>query len=212
MKLKYFIRGLGAGIIFSAVILLAAYMTGGAYKISDEEIIKRAEKLGMIQDDKDIIASSGSASGKEEPSASEKTTTEAPTTDKMTSEDTATSEDTEESTTENTTTEATTTEAPTTEKPTTEATTTEAPTTTERTTTEKPGDGDYVKATITVQAGMGSYEVAVLLQNAGIIKDASDFDVYLNRNGYSTQIRIKSQEFNSNMSYEEIAKLLVKEN
>ncbi len=208
MKLKYFIRGLGTGIIFGAVILLVAYMTGGAYKISDEEIIKRAEKLGMVQDDNSIIASSGSASGTSDKTSTEKT----PATEKRTTEELSTSElTTEAPTTEAPTTEQTTTEAPTTEKPTTEAPTTEAPTT-ERVTTENPGDGDYVKATITVQAGMGSYEVALLLQNAGIIESASDFDVYLNRNGYSTQIRIKSQEFNSNMTYEEIAKLLIKEN
>ncbi|MDE6024506.1 MAG: hypothetical protein K2G45_03540 [Lachnospiraceae bacterium] len=203
MKLKYFIRGLGTGIIFSAIILLVSYMTGGAYKISDEEIIKRAEKLGMVQDEKDIIASPASPDKDKNNTSSDsevvsnKTTTEASTT--------------EDPTTEASTTEDPTTEERKTEEPTTERQTTENPTT-ESGTTENPGEGDYVKATITVQAGMGSYEVASLLQNAGIIKDANDFDLYLNRNGYSTKIRIKSQEFNSKMSYEEIAKLLVKEN
>ncbi len=53
MKLKYFLRGLGAGIIFGALIMLAAYMSTGAYKVSDEEIIERAKELGMVE--KDVI-------------------------------------------------------------------------------------------------------------------------------------------------------------
>lgn len=180
MNFKYFLRGLGAGIIFTAIIMLAAYMTNGSYKMSDEDIIKKAEALGMVTTEENpIVSNTGSENATDEPK------TEAPTTDKPSTEDTE--------------------EPASTEKPTTEATT-------EATTTEQTAiDTEYTKATITVRSGMGSYEVAVLLKDAGIIDNASDFDSYLIRNGYSTQIRIKSQEFNSNMSYEEIAKLLVKE-
>lgn len=179
MNFKYFLRGLGAGIIFTAIIMLAAYMTNGSYKMSDEDIIKKAEALGMVTTEENpIVSNTGSENATDEPK------TEAPTTDKPSTEDT---------------------EEPTsTEEPTTEAIT-------ENSTEQTAIDTEYTKATITVRSGMGSYEVAVLLKDAGIIDNASDFDSYLIRNGYSTQIRIKSQEFNSNMSYEEIAKLLVKE-
>ena len=46
MKTKYFLRGLGAGIILSSVVLLF-----GSPKdiLSDEEIKQRAFKLGMIE-------------------------------------------------------------------------------------------------------------------------------------------------------------------
>lgn len=181
MNFKYFLRGLGAGIIFTAIIMLAAYMTNGSYKMSDEDIIKKAEALGMVTTEENpIVSNTGSENATDEP-ATDEPKTEAPTTDKPSTEDTE--------------------EPASTEKPTTEATTTE----------QTAIDTEYTKATITVRSGMGSYEVAVLLKDAGIIDNASDFDSYLIRNGYSTQIRIKSQEFNSNMSYEEIAKLLVKE-
>ncbi len=180
MKLKYFLRGLGAGIVFSALIMLAAYMTTDAYKISDEEVIKRAEKLGMVMEDNSIIAS---------------------TEDKGSSEDTK-----EEDTTEEITTEATTetrTEETTAEAITTEATTEEV---TETAVTTELVDG----VTITVRPGMSSYEVAVILKDAKIIKDADDFDSYLNDNGYSTKIEVGDFICNSNMSYEELAKILTK--
>lgn len=187
MNFKYFLRGLGAGIIFTAIIMLAAYMTNGKYKMSDEDIIRKAEALGMV------------------------TTEETPIVKDTSSEnDTAqpdTAEDKTEDNTETIRSDIDISEAPSTESTTTENNDTEEP---DGTTTE-PADENLVIATITVQAGMGSYEVAVLLENAGIIDDASDFDSYLIKNGYATQIRIKSQEFNSNMSYEEIAKNLIKE-
>jgi hypothetical protein len=47
MKIKYFLRGLGMGIVFSAVLILAV---GGTKKVNltDEEIIMRASLLGMV--------------------------------------------------------------------------------------------------------------------------------------------------------------------
>lgn len=180
MKLKYFLRGLGIGIIFGAIIMLAAYLTSGSYKLTDEEIINRAKNLGMVYESD--IATSGDA-------------------------------DNEKNTTEEVTTEALTTEAPTTEN-TTEVTTekvTEATTraTTESAkTTEDKKDAEYQTAEITVVGGMGSQQVAQLLEDAGMIESASDFDSYLNRNGYSTRIEIGTFEINSNMTYEEMATIL----
>ncbi|MDO5128120.1 MAG: hypothetical protein Q4D54_10320, partial [Eubacteriales bacterium] len=49
MKLKYFLRGLGSGILFATIIMLAAYLTSGGYKLSDKEIKDRAKKLGMVE-------------------------------------------------------------------------------------------------------------------------------------------------------------------
>jgi len=47
MKLKYFIRGLGVGIIITAILLGISYKS----KLSDEAIITKAKKLGMVFDD-----------------------------------------------------------------------------------------------------------------------------------------------------------------
>ena len=47
MKRKYFVRGLGVGILFGALIMFAAYMTSGKNRMSDEDVIKRAQELGL---------------------------------------------------------------------------------------------------------------------------------------------------------------------
>lgn len=56
MKLKYFLRGLGMGIVFSAVFLM---FMGGAKKeaLTDEEIIMRASLLGMVKAEDALTAS-----------------------------------------------------------------------------------------------------------------------------------------------------------
>lgn len=199
MKLKYFLRGLGTGVIFGAIIMLVAYMTSGGYKLSDEEIIERAEKLGMVAQEPIIKDDS------EEKSTAD-TVTEAVTTEKKTAEEATT----EEVTTEEVSTEEVTTEEVTTEEVTTEEATTEKATTEEATTeSSKKEDNKYVEAEITVTSGMSSTEVARLIQEVGIIKDYLDFDNFLNANGYSTQIRVKTTKLNSNMTYEEIAQALI---
>lgn len=44
MKLKYYLRGLGTGILFATVVLIIAY----SYKMSDGQIKERAKELGMV--------------------------------------------------------------------------------------------------------------------------------------------------------------------
>ena len=49
MNLKYYLRGLGIGIIVTALIM--GIVAGGKGRsLSDEEIIKRAEQLGMTME------------------------------------------------------------------------------------------------------------------------------------------------------------------
>lgn len=99
MKRKYFVRGLGVGILFGALIMFAAYMTSGKNRMSDEDVIKRAQELGMVKQSEYVLESDVTS----QETTTEKATTEAPTT-------------TEKATTEKTTTEKATTEASTTEK------------------------------------------------------------------------------------------------
>ncbi|WP_026526585.1 hypothetical protein [Butyrivibrio sp. VCD2006] len=48
MKLKYYLRGLGLGTVLTAVIMGIVLGNPGS-KMSDEEIIKRAKQLGMVE-------------------------------------------------------------------------------------------------------------------------------------------------------------------
>ena len=52
MKLKYYLRGLGVGILVTTVILMIAFARH-PQKLTDEEIIARAEMLGMVMEDKE---------------------------------------------------------------------------------------------------------------------------------------------------------------
>ncbi len=51
MKLKYYLRGLGIGIIGTAIVMGIA-LSGKKETLSDEEIIERAEVLGMVMEGK----------------------------------------------------------------------------------------------------------------------------------------------------------------
>lgn len=182
MKLKYYLRGLGTGIIFSTIIMLAAYLTSGGYKLTDKEIESRAKDLGMVYEDAtggDARSSDNTVTSemKESPEATEKATTEGKT------------EDSTESATELTT----------------EHITTEG--NYDRTESDIV-DNESTQAVITVVGGMGSHDVALLLQDAGLIADADDFDSYLNQNGYSTRIEVGEFTINDDMTYQEMAELL----
>ena len=48
MEKKYYFRGLGLGIIVTAVIMGIALSGGKEREMTDEEVIARAKKLGMI--------------------------------------------------------------------------------------------------------------------------------------------------------------------
>ena len=55
MKLKFYLRGLGIGVVVS-VIILAFTMKGNTKELSDEEIRQRALELGMVEQDGGVLA------------------------------------------------------------------------------------------------------------------------------------------------------------
>lgn len=60
MKLKYYLRGIGLGLI--AAVILYSTIIIPKYKMTDDEVIKRAEELGMVQaeeEDVDLSALTG---------------------------------------------------------------------------------------------------------------------------------------------------------
>ncbi len=177
MKLKYYLRGLGIGIVVSTLILMITYNVKG--KLTNSEIIKKAEALGMVM---------------------ETTTPDALFTDSTTADDS----NQETTTPEENTTENQTTEAPTTQESTTPEPTTEAPT--------QESTDSVVTSTLSIRGGMFSSAVAQALQSSGIIKDAGDFDRYLESNGYSERIMTGDYQVDSSMSYEQLAKIITKSN
>ena len=61
MKLKYYLRGMGIGIILTAVVMGFA-LGGRSSSMSDADVIKRAKELGMVEGEKGTLIDSGSGS------------------------------------------------------------------------------------------------------------------------------------------------------
>lgn len=186
MERKYYLRGLGIGIVVTAIIMGIA--TSGKRGMTDEEIIARAKELGMV----------------ENTVLSEKTEEEAETEATV---DIANAEDaTEKSAIEETKKPETSTE----QKQNTTEETKKPETSTERQTTadKKEDITSAVVKTITVNSGDGSYTVAKKLAEAGVVTSAENFDTYLCQNGYDKKLRTGNFSIPADASDEQIARIV----
>lgn len=222
MRLKYFLRGLGIGIVVTTIILAISHNAGR--RMSDSEVIERAKELGMAYTTAAQENSTESAADTTEP---ETDTTEPVTTGQESPTDTeagstAETESSEASTTvqetttgirETTTQQETTTQETTatraaqesTTETTHEASATEAETNQAENESTETEASTVITYTLTIASGMSSNTVCDILKKNGIIADSGDFDRFLVSNGYADRIRVGSFEVNSGMSYDELA-------
>ena len=200
MKLKYYLRGLGTGILFATVILFIAY----AYRMSDKQIKERAKELGMVFPDKEVSTSVDTTTKE----VASEDATDKETVENSTNSDETVDETVEESTLGEETKESASdkeTEESTTKEKTTEETTTKEETTEETTTkSDKPVKSYVLKVT----SKTISRDVAKKLEANGIIDDAEDFNDYLCENDYASNIQNGKFTLKSNMSYKEIAEII----
>lgn len=196
MKIKYYLRGLGTGIIFTAIVLMIIY----SYRTTDSKTINRARELGMImpgETSKQTLTGNDKETGNGQ--AGEKTSEtdanrEEFTTEPLTAEPATTETVTEEPATE-----------PVTEEPTTEPPATE-PATEEPTTRNQPATGREI--TFTISNGMYSEAVSQRLQELGVIDDAARFNQYLVQNGQAGRIRTGIYTLTNGMSYADVAAII----
>ena len=72
MKLKYYLRGMGIGIILTAIVM--GFALGGRKKtISDAEVIERAKALGMVEGTAGTLSQYADDQGKQEDESNEAT-------------------------------------------------------------------------------------------------------------------------------------------
>lgn len=84
-----------------------------------------------------------------------------------------------------------------------------ATTQTEQTTTAaEQATNDVAESKLIIYRGITGYEISKKLQDAGIIDNAIDFELFLVNGGYSTRLQIGEFRLNSDMSYKEIAEIL----
>ena len=212
MNLKYYLRGLGTGVIVTALIMGIA-VGGKKETLSDSEIKERASALGMIEESTLLSDTSTSASKSDEeelpeatvealgPAGSEENldqeTTAAPTTD-------PTPAATVEPTLEPTPSEEpeVTPESEVTQEPTSEPESEAIP-------EESEEDVQSVETiTIQINSGDGSFTACRQLEEAGLIESASSFDRYLYENGYDKRINVGTFEVPVDAEPEQIARIL----
>ena len=191
MKLKYYLRGLGIGILVTAVIM---GVTQGSRKetLSDREIRERAAALGMVEPGNSLadLEAAETPAATEIPEAIE---TPAATKTPEAAETPAATETPEAAETPAAT------EAP---------AATETPEVTARPTQKPAEEEEGSSYTFEIQAGDSSYQVAYRLQQAGLVADARDFDNYLCSKGYDRKLKTGSYEIPETATEEEISEIL----
>ena len=201
MKLKYYLRGLGIGMIVTALILGISFSNRQdqtSQIMTDDQIRERAAELGMVDSSELTLAALQNSEKQPTEGTPEETTqtqeqnnieTEPETTVPAETQATVEPETTQES---EATTEPEKTAGP---ETTAEPEVTEAP---QRTQT----------ASITIQRGDDSGSASRRLYEAGLVENAKAFDNYLCNNGYSRSINPGTYEIAPGTSEEEIAKII----
>ena len=209
MKLKYYLRGAGIGIIIAVLILVI----GGSNNksMSDGEIMRRAMELGMTKIDDSAKVKDYQSSSAAESSAAQESSSAA----ERASSSAAESSTAASSTMASSTTASSTTASSSASSSVSSSATSSTAATSQSTASSSASSGNYSYSTsgdtvtIMISTGMLSDKVADMLQSAGVIEDSKDFNKYLIANKYDTQILKGNVTVKKGASYAEIAKLLI---
>ena len=220
MRMRYYLRGLGIGIVVTA--LLMGFTKGGQKEtLTDAEIVERAKSLGMVEssvlsadlgDKEDISVNDISEADQQEvmPETETETAdnteqTEPETTDNTEQSKPEVADDAEQSKPE------TADDTEQTEPETANNTEQSKPDKeTEADNPEKVGTVTGNRYVVTIYSGDGSRTVANRLEEMGVIEDAAEFDRYLCQNGYDKRLTTGNHEINAGADEKEIAEALVK--
>lgn len=199
MKLKYYLRGTGVGIILTAIVFS---IVNPRQELSDDEIIRRATGLGMVMKDEDN-PSLDKLINEMKPSAAEAVTTQdSEGTDNVDTEATVTAapddnmqpedlEDIDEKNNEDKLAQ---------HEPENEAVEDLQP--------EEEIEAEEIS--FTIERGMSSIAVANLLEKIGLVDDADSFNEYIVAQGKAAVIRTGSFSLPKGSSYQEIMDVITK--
>lgn len=239
MKLKYYLRGLGMGMLVTALVMGAA-PGRGKETLSDAEIKARAIQLGMTDNSSRVLSdlqgnSEESMSTQEGHNTSQPPDTENPETTEpldTQSQDITKSSDTQESQQSTPSSEAEGTGADMAfasqdansssgdhdNKEPSVSDTQESPDYTRPSDSNSGQDStefsgsleNQEKITISVKSGDSSVSVSRILAEAGLVADAEAYDRYLCANGYDKSICVGTYQITVGTSEEDIAKIITK--
>ena len=195
MRLKYYLRGLGLGIIFAVFIMMVGYRNHGS-SMSDSQIIEKAKALGMVETEDSCGMKTDNKTDKKIDSSEPDTSTA----DTSTAEDTQTGTDNTDADNTTDTANADTT-APS------DAAASD-PAASDATGADATQPQQNTTFTITVGGGDTCRMIAERLQTAGIIDDAEKFRVYMGQKGVDQFIADGSHEIPYGASYDDIINIL----
>ena len=189
MNLKYYLRGLGVGIVVTALIM-GISLGGKKESLSNEEIKARAKELGMVEASTTLADELTGADKLPEMEEQQDLAEPSPVMQQETPQPTP--QPTPESTAE----------------PLPEPTGQPANQPSESEDPEAISKENKESITIEVNKGDGSFTVCKRLEEAGLIASAANFDTFLCENGYDKRIRSGSFEIPADADPEHIARIL----
>ncbi len=192
MKFKYYLRGCGIGILFTAIILMISFRSD-KNQMTDSQVMERASELGMITPEKTVPETENIQEA--EPTNTDEITKNSET-DKV--KDSESVSETEGQNTE--------------ELELVPDFDTEDDKKTESKKEDKTSDSQKTqkdeKIVLEIKRGDVCRTIAENLATLGMVEDAEEFRKYMQKNGYDHQINVGSFELKKGMSYEEIAKTI----
>lgn len=215
MNLKYYLRGLGVGIVVTALIM-GISLGGKKESLSDKEIKARASELGMVeagttlkdnlpekeeQQEEEQFPEQDQTKLSEETQEAKEQELEAQKPEEDAESQQENVQQPEEISFEEELREADASE----EEASDQNTLSENVTATE---TEPVSTANKESITIEVKKGDGSYTVCKRLEEAGLIASAANFDTFLCENGYDKRIRAGAFEIPADADPEQIARIL----
>lgn len=226
MERKYYLRGLGLGIVVTAVIMGLAL--SGKRTMTDEEVIARAKTLGMVENTESMLLSDAAAQEDDEAQEAEETeqvadpaeqepqeaVTEEAVMEENSQADVSEGDNTEEEDSEDTQAVTSAQESDPAEQDAEEAADVKQPETdaseaqTEQAAAETESTDNQQEVTIIIVSGDSSYSVAKKLADAGIVLTAESYDAYLCANGYDKKLRTGTFSIPKTASDEQIARIV----
>lgn len=195
MKLKYYMRGLGIGMVVTAFIL-SVVIDKDTKTMSDDEILARARELGMVES---TVLSQ--MAGQNKPDKNESDNKESETSSPETEETQPKPDETQSEPDE------------TQPEPEVSSESDNIPESESSSETEVEPEGSTESEqviTIVIYPGENSETVCRSMEEAGLVENAREMDRYLCDNGYDNRISIGTYEIPADATMEEIAKIITK--
>ena len=213
MRMKYFTRGMGIGFIIASMIFMIAFAFYRP-KMSEEQIRTEAAKLGMI----DPSLPSGLMSDQESDSKSEATDDKGAETKESDTKESEEQESNDADASANPDAEETpSNDADPSANPDAEVTPsydgeTSVTNVDPKDAHDAPRSDTNESIAFSIGAGETSDTVGSDLENKGLVNSGSEFDSYLENNGYDNRIQPGNYDIPKSASYDEIARIITKQN